>query len=555
MATKKTSLKSLNVKSKRQGERPVSMASTEARTVKPASTFALMASSRAMASAPTARTAASKRGPPPLRYCARELEAAVDNDPKLAKKVSQLERNITFSVTPKTLSGERLQAARGLLHNTPLDPYRPRPDAREAAVERLQQLGLKVLHVGRFAITAQGPAELVADVVKAPLIIQTRPRPRDVRGLSSLAQQPLPSINDLFISPENLSIPSKVSENIDDFVFTPPPLFFTAPSATPPTLGYKHLDIANLRRLLKVPAQQETGKGISVAVVDTGFYKHPFYTAGGYAYRAVPAPGAASGSEWVDDEGHGTAIAMNVFAVAPGVELAGVKYEGTPDAAFETALETGARIVSCSWGWDREQVFPILEATIRDAIVTDGIIVLFASGNGHYAWPGSMPEVISIGGVYAAPDNNYALEASNYASGYMSALYSARCIPDVSGLCGQSPRAIYIPMPTQPGCLMDKQYGGKPFPDFDGTKGSDGWVVASGTSSATPQIAGVIALLLERATNKGVKLTPERVRQLLQETATPVSQGRNALGFPASGHPNVACGFGLVNTELALSKI
>jgi hypothetical protein len=28
-----------------------------------------------------------------------------------------------------------------------------------------------------------------------------------------------------------------------------------------------------------------------------------------------------------------------------------------------------------------------------------------------------------------------------------------------------------------------------------------------------------------------------------------VTQGRNAMGFPAVGHPNVACGYGLVDAE------
>jgi subtilisin family serine protease len=164
-----------------------------------------------------------------------------------------------------------------------------------------------------------------------------------------------------------------------------------------------------------------------------------------------------------------------------------------------------------------------------------------------------MPEVISIGGVYA--DEQGALEASNYASGYTSDLYPSRKVPDVCGLVGQKPHAIYIMMPCPPGSTMDRQLGGKPFPDRDETKVSDGWVGASGTSSATPQIAGIAALLLERARSKGRNLALGDIRGLLQSTAVPVQRGNNAQGFPAVGHPNVAVGYGLVNATEALAKV
>jgi serine protease AprX len=250
--------------------------------------------------------------------------------------------------------------------------------------------------------------------------------------------------------------------------------------------------------------------------------------------------------------GHGTAIAYNTFSVAPGATVMGFKQTDPPQNALEDAAESGVDVISCSWGWDHEQTFPILDATIR-SIVKDGKIVLFAAGNGQLAWPGSMPEVLSIGGVYA--DDQGQLEASNYASGYTSNLYPGRRVPDVSGLCGQRPKGIYILMPSAPGSSLDRAQAGPSFPDQDETAPDDGWLGASGTSSATPQVAGLVALLVEQGRAKGTVLTTDAVRNLLQQTAVIVEKGNNAQGFPAVGHPNIAVGFGLVDARAALDKV
>jgi serine protease AprX len=292
------------------------------------------------------------------------------------------------------------------------------------------------------------------------------------------------------------------------------------------------------------------GSGIVVGVVDTGFYPHPYYSDRGLAFH--PRPTASAPAPDVDDHGHGTAISFNVFAVAPAVTLLGFKQTNPPQDALEDAADASVDIISCSWGWDYEQVFPILQATLLDIIV-EGRIVLFAAGNGHYAWPGSQPEVLSVGGVYWNAQD--VLEASNYASGYMSSLYPGRRVPDFCGLCGMQPKAIYILMPTQPGNLMDRDNAGASHPDHDETGPSDGWVGASGTSSATPQIAGVIALMLQQARALGRPLSPGRVKQILEQTAVPITQGRNSMGIPATGQPNAATGWGLVDAGQAVAAV
>lgn len=456
-----------------------------------------------------------------------------------------------LTVAPKTLSGQPIQEYRGRLHERALEQFRPRQDAVDRAVERLEQLGFDVLRRGRFGITIAGPAELVSDTLEVNLIVQARPSRTTVRSTQNFAVSYLaPEAHDLYVAPtESLTVKSKVSDHIDHFVFTPPPLLFGAPSAVPPSQNYFTLDAAAIRRLLNVPSDA-TGEGVNVALIDTGFFKHPYYTTNNFDYRPMATKTAPDPEN--DRIGHGTAIAYNTLSVAPRATLMGFKQTDPPQDAIEEAAHAGAHIISCSWGWEKEQSFTILEATIR-SIVQEGKIVLFASGNGIQAWPGSMPEIISVGGVFS--DQNGVLEASNFASGYLSSMYPGRRVPDVSGLCGQRPAGIYILMPSAPGSILDHNLSGPSYPDRDETATDDGWLCSSGTSSAAPQVAGLVALLLQRSRQKGITLTTDTARSLLQQTAKPVERGSSAQGVPAMGHPNIAVGHGLVDAANALSQI
>lgn len=487
-----------------------------------------------------------RRIPKALSFAAG-LESIVKSSEHLTERVQELAREVRVTLAIPTLCGEPIQAQRGRLSADNYERFRPEPATLQSAVKRAAELGLTIVRQGRFGVTVAGPLEMVEEVCRTKLAVASLSHGGQQQSVRSFTTSLVePRAHDLFLAPlTSLTLPAEVSDHIDNFVFTPPPLYFT-PKSDPPAHTWYGLDEAAVRSILSVPADAD-GAGVRIAIVDSGFYNHPFFAKRAYALR--PTTTNSSPAPESDDEGHGTAMAANIFATAPKAEVLGIKQSNPPQDAIEEAAELGVDIISCSWGYDREAVFPILQATIID-IIAEGRVLLFASGNGHNAWPASQPEVLAVGGVYSDPSGN--LEASNFASGFLSSVFPGRSVPDVCCLCGQLPKAIYFMLPTQPGCQLDRANSGA---GQDGTSSRDGWVGCSGTSAATPQAAGVVALLIQRARSKGVPMTPGLVRDALQKSARAVGKGVSANGAAASGQPNTATGWGLIDASAALALV
>ena len=187
-----------------------------------------------------------------------------------------------------------------------------------------------------------------------------------------------------------------------------PPTFFASP--LPPRVPYHHLnvpaEVALICRSPSVHKRNVTGKGVLVAMPDTGFFKHPFYSWHGYNYQATLSPDAIRVER--DEYGHGTAEAANIFANAPDIDFIGVKMGDNPTLAFKTASDLFPAVMTNSWGYSISgSVLPNsvkpLEAAVIEAVRDRGIVVCFSAGNDHYGFPAQMPEVIAVGGVYAHP--------------------------------------------------------------------------------------------------------------------------------------------------------
>jgi len=334
-----------------------------------------------------------------------------------------------------------------------------------------------------------------------------------------------------------------------------PPTFYE--SALPPRVGYHHLrvpnDVALICRTPLVHQRGVTGKAVLVAMPDSGFYKHPFYIWRGHNYQATLSPDAIFVER--DEVGHGTAEAANIFANAPDIDFIGVKMGSNPTLAFKTASDLYPAVMTNSWGYDipgaaLPNFLRPLEAAVIQAVRDRGIVVCFSAGNGHYGFPAQMPDVIAVGGVYAHENlsgTDFKLEASDYASSFDSQIYPGRHVPDVCGLVGMKPRAIYIMLPVEPGCQIDAGVGGGSYPNGDETAVDDGWAVISGTSAASPQIAGVCALLKQIQPS----LPPSLVKAILRASARDVKTGQSNQGQPAGEGHDGATGAGLVDAFAA----
>lgn len=102
-------------------------------------------------------------------------------------------------------------------------------------------------------------------------------------------------------------------------------------------------------------------------------------------------------------------------------------------------------------------------------------------------------------------------------------------------------------LPVEPGDVIDKNLAGGNYPNKDETAKDDGWSVISGTSAASPQIAGVCALTKEAQPG----LSPSLVKAIIRASARDIKTGQSAMGQPAGEGHDGATGAGLVDAWAA----
>ncbi len=325
-----------------------------------------------------------------------------------------------------------------------------------------------------------------------------------------------------------------------------------------PKVPYYYLnapgDLVQHLNASQVHAEGLDGRDVDLIVVDTGWWAHPWFTVRGIMPEVILAHGAKNPA--LDEVGHGTMVCASVLSLAPKANVRLVKQaDDTAFPAFKQAIALKPQIIQNTWGRivEKRPIYAsekLVACTVRQA-VEQGIIVVFAGGNGKKLFPQQMPEVIAIGGAYVAQSG--ALSAASYASGYESALFPNRIVPDFCGLVGLRPDGIYIMMPTMPGSIIDRSFAEKPYPYGDGTdKPADGWVVISGTSSGSGQVSGLAAILKQIRGD----LKQAQMRNILAQTAQPILSGVSSEGNPAGlPTPNLATGYGIVDSRRAIAAV
>jgi subtilisin family serine protease len=459
--------------------------------------------------------------------------------------------------SPASVGGVSMFEPGVLAEATTVGNFVSEGDLVARAVNLLSDAGFEVLQATPLMINIAGPRELYEKAFGTSLFTEQRPVIKQL-GVEETAT---------FIDTTDTDVPGLIStagtrfEETLEGVAIEEPAYLHTPAMYPPPVDYFHLDVpADVSvgcNADKAHRGGTTGSGVTVAMVDTGWQSHPWFTDRGYRVDPVVlGPGTADPT--IDGNGHGTGESANIFSTAPDITLKPVKAATAAGAlvnmtaAFNAAVALTPDIITNSWG-SNIPTGPLSAAMqARSAAVAAGvaagIVVVFSAGNGSWGFPGQHPDVVSVGGVDIL--QNGGLRASDYTSGFMSNVFPGRRVPDVSGLVGMRPRAQSIMLPVPEGCTLDVDLAGGNHPNGDETTGNDGWAAFSGTSAAAPQVAGVVALIKQACG----KLTPAEIRDILMTTARDVTTGTNHPNFgnAAVAGPDTATGNGLVDAHKAV---
>jgi subtilisin family serine protease len=458
--------------------------------------------------------------------------------------------------------------ARKKLHKS-AKAYHAKKSDRDSVRSELERSGFSIVSESALGFSVSAPSSAYEDVTNAK--IETKERLMYCEGGYSAYVTHLDIVGDKQPAAMGVGKVKSKSLKIDGIVLEKPRIYHAVfPSPIPANSPQFHLrlpdDVAVALNAVAAHNAGFLGANTVVAMPDSGWFRHPFFTAKGYKIRTPIAivPGTDRSK---DPQGHGTGESANIFAVAPQTELQPIRASDNNGnlvgamTGFLKAKELKPSIITCSWGGD--EPFPPIgppsegdmafAAEIQDAI-EQGILVVFSAGNGQFSVEPQAPGVLSAGGVFM--DNNGNLRASDYASGYQSTWFDRHVVPTVCGLVGMQPRAQYLMLPVPPGCELDREEANPSDedPNTDGTRADDGWALFSGTSAAAPQLAGAAAVLL------GAKpaLKPAQVIDALSRTATDVVVGRSfpqRYNNPATPGPDLATGAGLINLGEALKFV
>ena len=292
-------------------------------------------------------------------------------------------------------------------------------------------------------------------------------------------------------------------------------------------------------------------KEIVIAVIDNGFdLTHPDLN------RKIHKPydlwnQSSSVIQGDPNFTHGTPCASVALAAANGEGIVGaapmakfMPISGTSfsiratEEMFKRAMDNGADIISCSWGTTDPNFAPgplkegIISKAAREGRNGKGCIILYAAGNDDFDYVnfyGINPDVICVG-ASTSQDTH-----ANYSN-------RGRELTVVAPSNGDWPIIAARANWDQGTSIRgdgDFRYWA------DGKSRGSGYKHFGGTSSSTPLVAGICALML----SANPELTAKEVKEILTKTA-------DKIGNPSDyvqGH-SLKYGYGKVNADKAVAE-
>jgi subtilisin family serine protease len=310
--------------------------------------------------------------------------------------------------------------------------------------------------------------------------------------------------------------------------------------------------------------QGYTGQGVVVAVIDTGVnYNHVdvadhLWDGGGeFPHHGYDVKN--NDNDPMDDHGHGSHCAGTVLGdgtagsqtgMAPDATLMCVKSIGSDgnggaqniSEGIQWAVEHGCDMFSMSLGLPNSSISDrtLLRHTC-EAALDAGIVAAIAAGNegnAQYMYP--VPNNVRVPGSCPPPYMDE-VQGENPGGLTCSVCVGAVDYNDAAAyFTSRGPvtwqNTEFADYPYQPGIGLIRPDVCAPGVDIKSLnyETNTGYTFMSGTSMATPCVAGCMALML----SKDINLLPSEVCRILEETAVPLATGKsNTYGF---GRVNVA---------------
>jgi hypothetical protein len=189
------------------------------------------------------------------------------------------------------------------------------------ATQAIERAGLEIVAESRLGKAVAGPPAAFEELTGGTLIaverlIRTRVgREEYVTHLDIVGSG----------QPEALGVGTAGPAAVEGVVLERPrPPMAIFPSPLPPPVARFHLrvpdDVATILGAADAHRRGQRGAGVTVAMVDSGWFRHPFFAAHGYTVQppVTVIPGTIPAH---DPHGHATGESANVFAIAPEAVL------------------------------------------------------------------------------------------------------------------------------------------------------------------------------------------------------------------------------------------